>query len=381
MQYAGGMRILRLELEDYRGFERLSLDFDPRLTVLLGENGAGKSTILNALSRPPTSADRRHGSANTVTRILMDQACGNDPLYECSISAGSTSGLGLPPWELGWLTLMSSTRSAGALNAASRELTGEFARDDRKQPEPSFETFLEWFWEGENYENQERARGKASFEEPQLAAVRQAIGLLEIGISNLYFERPRPGQSTPARAVVDKAGRRLAIEDLSDGERSLIALAASITRRAALSDPSAPLQAPIVVLIDELEIHLHPRWQAEVLPRLLRVFPNAQFIVTTHSPLVIMNVPSQSIRVLRDFRLVPWNEPTKGRAARDLLSDIFGAPERPAATQARFNEVQELIDRDRLDEARVGLRKLREDLGGNDSDVVRLDTLLAFLNE
>lgn len=94
-------------------------------------------------------------------------------------------------------------------------------------------------------------------------------------------------------------------------------------------------------MIDEIDLHLHPRWQARILEDLVRIFPNVQFIVTTHSPVVVASVPRGNIRILgEDTATVPAME-TLGRDAGDILNTVLGAFCRPEEAARLFDLFQE----------------------------------------
>lgn len=99
-------------------------------------------------------------------------------------------------------------------------------------------------------------------------------------------------QESPLRLLVDKNGATLDISQLSDGERAFLAMVCDLGRRLSLANPllENPLHGAGVVLIDELELHLHPKWQRDVRSKLRSIFPNIQFISTTHSPFVIQSL-------------------------------------------------------------------------------------------
>ena len=99
-------------------------------------------------------------------------------------------------------------------------------------------------------------------------------------------------QNAPYRLLVSLRGKKVGLHQLSDGERNLVALVLDLTRRLALANPGLddPLRGSAVVLIDELELHLHPNWQRSVVANLLKVFSGAQFICTTHSPFIIQSL-------------------------------------------------------------------------------------------
>jgi predicted ATP-binding protein involved in virulence len=149
-----------------------------------------------------------------------------------------------------------------------------------------FRTFFEWFRHQEDFENQQKIRVKKSYEDISLKAVRTAILNMFDGFSYLRIER------NPLSMKVNKSNTTLSIEQLSDGEKCTLALIGDLARRLALANPSGkdPLQGEGVVLIDEIELHMHPAWQREILSKLKKTFPNIQFIITTHSPQVLGEV-------------------------------------------------------------------------------------------
>lgn len=104
----------------------------------------------------------------------------------------------------------------------------------------------------------------------------------------------------PLRLLVSKHGQYLDLTQISDGERSLLAMMIDLCRRLVLANPELddPLQGTGVVLIDEIELHLHPQWQREIVEKLRRTFPRIQFILTTHSPFVVQTLRQGELRLL-----------------------------------------------------------------------------------
>ena len=115
----------------------------------------------------------------------------------------------------------------------------------------------------------------------------------------------------------------------------MLALAADLARRMVQGNPHLddPLSSEAVVLIDEVELHLHPAWQQRILGDLRRTFPNAQFIVSTHSPQVLTTVePQRIVELYRDGDRIIAGTPaiaTYGAEAGDVLSVVMGVNERP----------------------------------------------------
>lgn len=131
------------------------------------------------------------------------------------------------------------------------------------------------------------------------------------------------------------------VNQLSDGEKCLLAMVGDLARRLAIANPglSDQLQGKGVVLIDEIELHLHPKWQREIIPALTRTFPNCQFIVTTHSPQVVSHVKPQRIYILEkiDNGIVAKRPSSSfGRDSNSILEDLMDVPERPQHIKDRL---------------------------------------------
>lgn len=160
-----------------------------------------------------------------------------------------------------------------------------------------------------------------------LALVNHAIETLVPDVKNLEIDR----SSGKARLLVENFGSKVNITQLSQGQKMLVALAGDLARRLVTLNPESdePLKCHGVVIIDEVELHLHPRWQQEILIGLQRTFPNLQFIVTTHSPQVLSTVDNKCIRQIRldDEGHPTVNTPTfqtKGVTSADILARIMG---------------------------------------------------------
>jgi predicted ATP-binding protein involved in virulence len=191
----------------------------------------------------------------------------------------------------------------------------------------SFKSFFEWFKELEDVENELR-RDASDYRDRHLEAVRRAICSVLPGFSNLRVRR------TPMQMAVTKQERELIIDQLSDGEKGLVALAGDLARRLAIANPGLadPLQGNGVVLIDEIESRLHPAWQREIIPALTRTFPNCQFIVTTHSPQVLSQVKPNAIYHLEATAqgiVVRRPERAFARDSDRIIEDLMGVPEHP----------------------------------------------------
>jgi hypothetical protein len=178
-----------------------------------------------------------------------------------------------------------------------------------------------------------------------------------------------------------KSGAKVNINSLSSGEKAFIILLADLARRLQMMRPDTPAaDIPGVVMIDEIELNLHPAWQSKILSILGRVFPNCQFIVTTHSPQVISSVGNECVRVLSltDDGSLAAPEPlsTKGRSSNYLLEGVFGATERSPDVDLLFDEFNGAVDDRDFSRARELLEKIREGVDGEPPELLVLKTRL-----
>jgi len=390
------MRISSLQLTNFRGFEDASIDFHPRLTVLVGVNGAGKTSVLDALAvllarsvhskalpiQPPAFTDRdvRAGAKDAHAKCTYVHA-GVSVVAEQAHSRGH-AGVWQMPYVPSSRTIRRdyplavyypSKRSVVTTPERLREpysFEPVDALDLAFEARADFRLFFEWFRDREDLENQERARVSTSYRDPALEAVRSAIVAFMPNVSDPRVQR------VPQRFVVTKEGSTLEIDQLSDGERNLLALVGDLARRLAMASPMDALAHEAVVLIDEVELHLHPGLQRQILPRLLKTFPNAQFIVTTHSPQVLASVRSENIRLLDAFQIKPLERSTWQRDTNSILESVFGDPGRPPEVAKLLAELEQAVETDEVPRARELIRELKEKVEGTDPDVLFWEQLL-----
>ena len=183
------------------------------------------------------------------------------------------------------------------------------------------------------------------------------------------------------RFEIDQLPGSLDVAQLSDGERGILALVLDLTRRLAqanpkLRDPASESEA--VVLIDELELHLHPNWQRTILQSLTATFPKCQFIATTHSPQVIGEVEHDRIQIIADGQVYAPTH-SYGVDSSRVLEEIMDADPRAREVQTLLTEVSKVIGRLEFARGRDLLARLVERLGENDPEVTRIRTLLDFV--
>jgi predicted ATP-binding protein involved in virulence len=435
------MRVQRLELTHFRGIRHLTLDFPENVTVLVGVNGAGKTSILEALRvalallvQMVQVGVREDESGRILLHSLQESYINQGVLgrelsrylQESDIQVGQRAlslavdartdsgdltwnikGQSTLPGEMalhgkwhklaGLASELATDVSDDPLTAVPLAIYYAAGRGANRDEPPSKEAdvqnqlaayehaltgsglsstsaFVSWFRRREDYENEKRL-DDAAFRDSQLQAVRRAVEELLPG-----FSAPRIRRQ-PMRMVVRKGDTEVDIKHLSDGERYLLTLGADIARRLALANPSAarPESCSAIILIDEIETHLHPSWQRRVVPALARAFPNSQFIITTHSPQVLSEVRPECVYLLRheegELRVLR-PDASFGRDSNRILEDIMGVDERPSEIKQKLSDYFYLIDQGKMDEARSLRQELELLIGSDEPEFTRADAIL-----
>jgi len=223
--------------------------------------------------------------------------------------------------------------------------------------------------DSERYDNATKNQGR------ELYFVSKTIADFIPGFANLRIKRsPRP------HMLVDKNGETLNIDLLSDGEKNLIALVGDIARRLSMANAHSddPMSGEGIVLIDEIDLHLHPGWQRLMIPQLTKAFPNCQFILTTHSPQVISHAKPQDVFILdRDDNGFSYAKPMEsfGKNTDRILEDLLLVDARPPDEKLALRQLFDAIQNNRLDEAKRRIENLYQ-LIGEDPEITKAQTLI-----
>ncbi len=394
-----------LKLRNFKGIAELDLAFDDSLTLLAGVNGAGKTSVIQALVAavtqiweqktlvvdrypvfwPPESAARAGAGG---TEVVLELSSGERSPVSAEFSL-----------RRGHLALHSShaPRLSQALDSLSAPLPlvvyyeqsrvavpGSDARhvlpvssgDNR---ESSLNTtasspgeFRAWFFEKEADEGREtRERRDLEYEDPELATIRGLLRRLD-GFTAIRSRKPPDRRERIL--LLEKEGVEVPFDSLSGGEQAFFLLAADLARRLMLESPNTPAaEAPGIVCIDEIELHLHPAWQRRILKSLMEAFPNCQFVVSTHSPQVIAGVEARHVRLLtpgeNGVRKVSRPIASKGHDSNYVLKGILDTPERDDDVSRLFDRFDQLIDAGEMEEAERVLGELGQAVEGQSSGV------------
>lgn len=416
------MRVVSLELTNFRCFEKRKFDFAPGFNVCIGDNATGKTALLDALciavgsflmgierasGRLPVEDDVRTVTIrhnNTVTREPVR------PLFvECK---GWFRGFG--PYltrKHGTIASVDEVesywwRSLGAQRATRKGAVGikylaELARrrvvagDAVTLPLIAFHGTGRLWWNLRDRRQTTAAAGPASrfsgyahcldpasdqkgfaqwMKRLELRQLQEGVTIAELEAVRNVARAAIPGCSDLRYLVNDDElvatmsdGEQLPVSLLSDGQRTVLGLVSDLARRAAVLNPHLGVEAtqktPGVVLIDELDLHLHPNWQRRIVDDLRRLFPEVQFVATTHSPFII-----QSLRANELIDLNRKHGNYVNESIEDIAEDVMGVahPQRSRHFLAMMDAADayyRLLDEaaDVTDPTRLGALKQRLD--------------------
>lgn len=409
------MKMRAVHITGFRGVSEISLDFSERINVLAGVNGVGKSAVLDCVAILLSRLIGRIQSATGTGRFFSESDINNDrgvhetrssisiqfqgEIVDWEVSKGRKSlrmhrvnGLeelrrhaeklrfGLEENEDATLPLAVYYPVNRAVLDIPLRIRGKHrfdrlaAYDQALSGSPSsFRVFFEWFRQREDLENERRLE-RPRFRDTQLQAVRIATERLIPGFKNLKVRR------SPLRMVVEKNKEELTVNQLSDGEKCTLAMVGDLARRMATANPHMPdpLAAEAVVLIDEVDLHLHPAWQRMIASNLPKTFPNCQFLLSTHSPAILSHLAPNCIWMLEQTgRGIEARRPSQayGQAVDRVLEDIMDVPARPVEIGRKLDKLFLAIERGNLQKAKGILRKLKDKIGA-DPDLVKADLLI-----
>lgn len=409
------LNIEKLRLRDYRCFESIDIDFHPALTVLIASNGAGKTSILDAIAvafGPYVGAfdegagahfgpnDIRLSRVRETASSEMEYAPKGVRLEATGYIPGSDNAL-IGDLSTSWSRSLAGPVKAKTTIKDAKELidygkrqqeavrtqgvdtvlpllayygTGRLwqqkkltdaklprtsrtvAYADCLDPASSYKAFVAWF----RYWNLNAKEARISAQEhgkPYTPTefdgyIRSVSDAVNTCLAVAEWKDISYSFSRDALVAHHAIHGELPVELLSDGIRNMIGMVADIAFRATKLNPqlghAAARRTPGVVLIDEVDMHLHPEWQQVVLQSLTSAFPELQFIVTTHSPQVLTTVPRENIRIVElddaGYRVrVPDFSPLAHESG-DALAKVMGTHrEPPLPLQESIRQFEQLV--------------------------------------
>lgn len=427
------MRVNQVNLVNYRCFKDLSLELRDDFTVLVGNNGSGKSTILDGIALGLASffvgmeGDSPKGIDKSDVRIEayeIGSRLEKQAQYPAQIHCeGMLAGMEVK-WSRSKNTETGTTTygDAAPLTAITRQLVEDIRKGDTSVELPVLAYYTTARLWGKKREKRETAKVDLNsrftgyldcldsmnneklmrkwFEQmtyielqggepvPELTAVKKAIlacfntsgNIEEMGRAETCSFNVKSGEIEMVYVLPDGKKQIHALSKMSDGYRNMLSLVADIAYRMALLNPQlldrVTEETSGIVLIDEIDLHLHPAWQRHIVQALRQIFPRVQFIASTHAPSVISSVPKEGIIVLENHEARRADLPTYGRDANSILKTIMDVPERPDKVARKIEEFYRQLSEGNYDMARGMLDEVRHILGEDDPAVIGAETSL-----
>jgi predicted ATP-binding protein involved in virulence len=416
------MKIKRLIVAGLRGFDQAMFEFDQHFTLLVGVNGVGKSSVLEAL-RVSLSRVLPKFTDSRATPLAFSA----EDIRLASHSLTVDVDLEFPDGEEQNLLLhMPRERFVSDQEGSVRRSTIDTPEREELTPvrltkpyPPGTQPIGVYFGTRRSHPTDEQVKvgrtrgGQAAAFADALSDVR-ALHLRDMASwmlaqealakelprarSHLEALKSAAGSFLPTctglratngadkpRLLITKDGTELDVRYLSEGERGMLALALDLARRLSQANPA--LDDPVrdgfgVVLIDEIDMHMHPTWQRQIFGMLTQTFCNCQFIASTHSPQVIGETQPSQLILLRQINGRVVSQPcgqSYGLDTSYVLEQIMETPSRSAAASAAIDAVEDALEVADLDLAREKLAELRILQHGDDPNSVGLEAAINSL--
>ncbi len=426
------MRVHSIEIQNFRGFKNISVELHPEFTLLIGENASGKTSQLSALSVALGIwhvSSKGKGWRNILPHEirLAPHIRGDRPSFEPCEPVAVTANGEISGTPVTWMRMIKEggKRTTNANAKAAIELIEAVIKksdDDALLPVLAFygagrswiasnerlnqeigdtskpsrweayyrclderirmKDLVNWFVR-ESASRDDKGRFRFGYE-----AVRYALTHCIPGAEYVGFDHNR------LEPIITMNTGPVLFSNLSDGQKSMSALVADIAIKAVtLNSHLAPAERPDdrlvelpeilrrtpgVVLIDELDVHLHPKWQRHVIRDLRNVFPAIQFVCSSHSPQIIGELSADQIRVLADGDDYEIDR-SMGLSSNQVLEELMGAKSRNEETEELIQKIARLIEDDKLENAKQQIRSLAIVVGENDPAVIESLSTIRFL--
>jgi predicted ATP-binding protein involved in virulence len=442
------MKIKKIKFENFRLFENLEVNFpDSNFIVLIGNNGAGKTSILDGIAlsflhftQEVISVSERYnlprdswfekdyiriGKDESTVEISFDlnipqnhEFFGPDESSKkISISKNRhENGFQFEKHPSGFVNELKSLVKSKKLHSlpviayynVNRTVTKESDKKENQQESvydeklqafvktlnlssPIFKDFEQWFIKQEVIENALKVnKGNLDLFLPALKNVRTAIETYltviepnKYGKINILRESEMTAnftENTYEYLSLEKEGSILKFTQLSSGEKMVVLLVVDIARRLTIANENSEdaLNGEGIVLIDELELHLHPNWQLKIVKALKAAFPNVQFIATTHSPKVITSLEQQDVLVLESGKVFNLNQNPLGRDDNSALEEFMDSSKRPVEIENKISEIFDKLAGKNLyyNEIEGDIEKLKSILSTDDPIFVRFNAII-----
>lgn len=427
------MNINNIRLLDFRCFENTPIIFNSELSVIVGNNGAGKSSVLDAVAIAMGSflAKIDGVQSNRISKddvrfvsYELGSVIDRQPQFPVSIQCKANIGEEV----LTWVRALNSEKGRTTIVDAKQimEYADGLQQNVRKGDRNTLLPLVSYYGTGRIRARKKLQHSSSSLqgasrfagytdcldimsnenlmlkwlkkmtlielqEKRDIPELRAVIGALKKSLDGVLSEN---GQTTELNVFYEIKTNDLTItykdshgelkkhplRELSDGYKNTLSIIADIAYRMAVLNPqlleNVVSLTPGIVLIDEIDLHLHPSWQKRIIKDLRNIFPKVQFILTTHSPSIISSISNEHLIILKDNEAIYPSSSTYGRDVNSVLREIMGVSERQQDIMDKFNTFYHFIDMQEYEQARNILQELEATVGSADPEIAGANVTL-----
>lgn len=416
----------KITLNNYRCFENLPLEFSDKVNLLIGDNASGKTTIIRAISTALSSFFAGFSDENTrftglekddfrIVRaqetlanespihvkfewlgkegeLVLNSAKGRtlqEPLKELKkLGSELYKGMFQDGKQIKALPMFTSFSTAD-IHKPRRFGSDIFKKYEHKPSFGYFECFqgdgFMKYWTLRLLVLREGRTGELEVE-GVLNALKKALGPEGCNIITDVDIRPIQGKIY----YILSDNRETDTDNLSDGYRRLINIVLDLSFRCMLLNKGiygleACAKTEGTVLIDEIDLHLHPTLQAVVMKGLQNAFPNIQFIITSHAPMIMSSIPFEEGNKIIKLTYSESNgyeaNETKlfGMDASTIIETELNIPSRDANVQSSLDEIFDLIDEEDIESAKAKLNVMKSKFDGTLPELAKAESMITFL--
>lgn len=389
-------------IKNFRNISDMNMRFKPGMNLIIGDNGAGKTSILSAMAI--SLSGYLKGFQGLARRSIEPGEMTENAVEETSITPTIRTNDGVFSWEVfrpindstNYRKVKPITKYAYTQNALQETLPViSFQGIDRVASEGStikngklktfpnriqgydqcqsfanrFKTIEEWCLRMEiiGFRNpNENISEYYAFQRATEIFLQFMMNDDPTQVGHVYYDRKKE-----CLAYKDKRNA-IRISALSSGLQSILHIVMDIAYRMAQLNPGCPdfIDIPGIVMIDEVDVHLHPKWQWRILGALHQTFPSVQFIITTHAPIVIASYKDAHLISVDDAQQVSYLPSAYAYSADAVLSGRQNSSGMKAEMSDAISRFDQQLNLGNLPQAKAELQSMEDEFGYDNPSVV-----------
>ena len=423
------MRIDKIKIENFKNFEKLEVNFEKGINLFVGSNGSGKTSILEAINIALGGffgeQEQKMQRMIELSEVHVYMHEGNPTrTQKTSITASSEIIGGSWTRNFNSITKNNDTKNVKYASVYGSKILNSFFINDSREIAPLIAyystqrlfkdasqsakqkydpllgrrngylqclkenairgTLVEWLGNSVTTRATKQIKEIDSIDfvlENVEKAIKKTLILFLDDLNEDDIKIYQEAAFDFELFVQLKDNFSLPINYYSDGFRNLIYLIMDLVWRASQLNPWLTIEQLSekqtgCVTIDEIDLHLHPKWQAKTIGILQELLPNVQFFITTHSPTVVANFENGALYIINENKIIKQNTTYFGKEINAVLRNVLGANDRHVPTQQKIDSLLNLIDTNPENpNVELMIDELKTQIGEDDPDLQKAISL------